>query len=184
MDQHLDKIRKLLQTHQALANYKAYKDGTQIHLTCNWGISRGCDPPCRVTVGKWTFFSTGNGGAVLSLPAPLKSAWNFCEKRPTICSGKVDATAYSPATNNKGALLLPGVRPCCSNKRKFSGFLPGNTEQRLEIFIRGFKHNIIWQGRCRSLLVPIQGFQVVPQELFIETRLRTALAVLILRPEA
>ncbi len=37
MDQHLDKIRKLLQTHQALANYKAYKDGAQIHLTCNWG---------------------------------------------------------------------------------------------------------------------------------------------------
>jgi hypothetical protein len=56
MDQYLEQIRNLLQTHQVLANYQAYKDGAQIHLTCAWGDFARLRPDAQSNSWKMDFF--------------------------------------------------------------------------------------------------------------------------------
>lgn len=56
MDQHLDRIRELLQTNTILTDYKAYREGNLIHLSCTWGDFARLEPTSQGERWKMDFF--------------------------------------------------------------------------------------------------------------------------------
>ena len=56
MDQHLDRIREMLQSNSILTDYKAYREGSQIHLSCTWGDFARLRPALQSDRWKMDFF--------------------------------------------------------------------------------------------------------------------------------
>lgn len=56
MDQHLKIIRELLNKDPVLAEYKAYRNGGQIHLVCSWGDFARLTPEAHPERWKMDFF--------------------------------------------------------------------------------------------------------------------------------
>src|SRR5208282_3632346 len=69
-------------------------------------------------------------------------------------------------------------------KRSGTEFFAGQRLQGLEVPGPGVGDDLRGQRRRRRLLVPAQGFQVIPEILFVIALLRAAGAVVLLGPEA
>ena len=63
-----------------------------------------------------------------------------------------------------------------------SSSLPTSRRNASRYFSRVSRHHLVWQRRYRRLLVPVDLFEVVADELLVEADLRASRRVLVLRP--
>ena len=63
-------------------------------------------------------------------------------------------------------------------------FLGSESFHGFPILLGGFPDDLLRQRRCGGRLVPVEGFQVVAQELLVEAGLGASRAVVVLWPEA
>ncbi len=91
-------------------------------------------------------------------------------------------SAAAPACRRAGVPDYTLLKSESQNMKLLEGFsydpLVG-----LKIFFPGFLNDLFWQFRCWRTLVPSQGKEVISQELFVKTLLRTPGAVFTLWPE-